>query len=171
MKSNYTETDEFVLFWNGPYSNWWPVKFHMITEYGKKYFNCAEQAMMYHKAMLFNDVEIAKEIMKSDSPKEQKALGRKVKNFNANKWDNSCIEIVTRILIAKFSSNDEMIKLILDTGEKTLVEASPVDKIWGIGLSEDDPRATEPDLWKGKNYLGICLMRAREIIKERYSPC
>ena len=167
MKNNYTENDEFVLFWNGPYSNWYPSRFYMTTEYGKRLFNCGEQAMMFHKAMLFKDTDIAMQIMKSDSPKEQKALGRKVKNFNAQKWDNACLEIVTRIQIAKFSSTTEMTQLILNTGDKTIVEASPVDNIWGIGLSEDDPRATDPEQWKGKNYLGICLMRAREIIRER----
>ena len=139
----------------------------MDTEYGRKTFNCAEQAMMFFKAKMFKDEAAVDLIMRSDSPKEQKAIGRLVKNFNADKWGNECLDIVTAIEIAKFSSDPVLTKILLETDDKEIVEASPYDIIWGVGLAEDDPRILFKKSWKGKNYLGICLMNAREHLKEQ----
>lgn len=160
------QTDDFVFFWNGPFSNWYPSRFSMKTPYGPKTFNCSEQAMMYYKAMMFGDEATAKLIMKSTSPREQKALGRQVKNFNKQKWDNQCVPIVTEIVKAKFASDIDLFVTLMETEEREIVEASPVDEIWGVGLAEDNPNILDKTKWRGKNYLGICLMNARKQLKE-----
>src|SRR5262249_17540741 len=95
-----------------------------------------------------------------------KALGRNVRNFVATEWDAHCFEIVTRGNIAKFGQNKALRAYLIDTGEKVLVEASPVDRIWGVGLSADDPRVQDPARWLGTNLLCFALMKARQILRE-----
>ena len=159
MKSN---NDKFVLFWRGPFSQWYPSEFKVD---GISY-NCAEQYMMAEKAKLFGDNKIRKQIMKTNSPREQKALGRKVSNFDAGKWNSVARDIVYKGNLAKFSQNKDLQKELLTTEDKTLVEASPYDKIWGIGLAADDPNATRPENWKGTNWLGEVLMRVRDELRK-----
>lgn len=143
-------TKNHVFFWGGIYSQWHKAP---MTIDGVEY-NCCEQYMMHQKALLFGDEDTAEEIMEARDPKEQKALGRKVKGFDSNRWDEACISIVYKGNLAKFSQNPSLKKELLETGDRILVEASPVDKIWGIGLADDAAGIDDPSNWKGKNLLG-----------------
>ena len=155
-------SEEFVLFWGGCFSQWY--KADMVID-GVSY-NCCEQYMMASKASFFGDEEICKQIMSTKDPKKQKALGRKVCNFDAAKWDSVCRDIVYRANYAKFNQNEDCFKELMETGDKTIVEASPYDKIWGIGLAEDDPRALDRNQWQGTNWLGEAIMKVREKIQK-----
>ncbi len=148
---------KYVFFWNGIYSQWYPTK--MIID-GKE-FNCCEQWMMYNKAMTFKDYGTAQDIMDAESPSQQKALGREVEGFDKNIWDSVCMSIVYRGNLAKFSQNEELKKELLSTDRKIIVEASPHDKIWGIGMGEFDEGIEDPSNWKGLNLLGQAIMLVR----------
>lgn len=150
----------FVLFWGGPFSQWYP---HKMTIDGIEY-SCCEQYMMAQKANTFNDKEALDKIMATTDPKKQKAFGRTVKNFIPQMWERIAQDIVFRANLAKFQ-DPELKKYLFSFGDEELVEASPYDKIWGIGLSEDDPRAVDKSQWQGLNWLGEALMRVRETIK------
>jgi len=152
MKSNY------VFFWNGIYSQWYQAP---MTIDGINY-NCCEQYMMHQKALTFGDTETAELIMKAEHPKDQKALGRQVKNFDKAKWDTVSIGIVFKGNYAKFSQNDELGDELLATGNKILVEASPYDTIWGIGMGEKEPGINNPANWRGLNLLGWSIMLVRK---------
>ena len=156
-------TKTHVYFWGGHYSQWFKSPF---KENGKT-FPTAEHYMMYHKALLF-DPSKADQVFDTDNPKKVKALGRSLNNFNKNVWDSHCMKIVTQGNYLKFTQNPELFKQMLADNPKILVEASPVDTIWGVGLHFDDPLILDKANWKGENKLGQCLIAARElIIKER----
>jgi ribA/ribD-fused uncharacterized protein len=150
-------TQKYVFFGSGIYSQW-----HMVpmTIDGVEY-NCAEQYMMHQKALLFGDKEIADEVMKVTHPKDHKALGRRVKGYDEAIWKRACLSIVYTGNMAKFSQNEDLKQELLDTGNKVLVEASPVDFIWGIELGENNPKAEDPAEWRGTNLLGFTLMLVR----------
>ena len=157
------ETDKFVFFWgsNDIYSNFYysPFKHQGIL------FKWSEQAVMYRKAMLFSANNIAEQILKAQTPKECKELGRsRLIPFDDGVWQGFREEIYWDVLYDKFS-NSKLKAELLKTGSKTLAEASPYDKIWGIGLSENDVRAEDPRKWRGLNLLGEVLMRVREDLK------
>jgi ribA/ribD-fused uncharacterized protein len=155
-------TNKYVFFWNGIYSQWYSSR---MTIDGIEY-NCCEQYMMHQKALTFGDTIIAEMILESSDPKEQKALGRKVSGFNKDKWDDVCIGIVFKGNLAKFSQNELLKKTLLSTDDKILVEASPYDKIWGIGLAEDHSDIEDPSKWKGLNLLGWSItMVKKELAK------
>lgn len=149
--------NEYTFFWNGPFSQWYPSKFSVDGIA----FNCAEQYMMYMKALTFKDEEIAEKILNSNSPKEQKALGRQVKNFDENIWSDVCKLIVRNGNYFKFTQNPELFEVLKKTYPTILVEASPYDFIWGIGLDEETAKNTPSHLWPGKNYLGLILTKLR----------
>eukprot|EP00118_Oscarella_pearsei_P025591 m.308427 g.308427 ORF g.308427 m.308427 type:complete len:170 (+) comp43976_c0_seq1:60-569(+) len=154
--------EKFTFFWKSasPFSQWHPARFTVKdVEY-----NCAEQYMMHQKAVLFEDKETAAEVLKTEKPSEQKKLGRKVKRFDDCLWKKHRIDIVKSGSKAKFSQNKELKKLLLATVGTTLVEASPVDKIWGIGLAAADERAKNRGTWKGQNLLGQALTEVRNEI-------
>ena len=164
---------EFLFFWGHHSKNnkitksclsqWWPCKFKSNNiEY-----NCAEQYMMSEKAKLFKDEETYQLILKERSQKTIKHLGRLIKNFNDKEWNKNKIKIVVQGNILKFSQNEELKNYLIETGDKILVEASPYDKIWGIGLDENNPDARNPYKWKGENLLGFSLMEVRDIIKNK----
>jgi len=155
--------EEYTFFWNGPFSQWDASPFMDLN--GLMY-NCCEQAMMAHKAMTFKDEESFKKIMATTSPREQKALGRKVKNFNPKVWDVMSSLIVYDMNLLKFSQNKKHQEALLKTGDTILVEASPYDKIWGVSMSEDDSRINDMSQWKGQNRLGFILTRVREVLKD-----
>lgn len=121
---------------------------------------------MWEKAMMFNDTEIASKILASNEPSEQKKLGRKVRGFDSDIWNSEAISLVTEICYAKFSQNEELKDVILSFKGKTFVEASPYDKIWGIGLGEMDSRCDDESTWQGANWLGVCL----NIVRNRLQP-
>lgn len=160
--------NQYVFFWGGPLSNWYKAhikcSFLLLKLDGSELelynFNCVEQYMMAAKAKLFNDEETFKKIMATDSPKEQKALGRQVKNFIPEEWDAVSYRVVKHACLHKFASNKELGDYLLSTGDKILVEASPHDRIWGIGYSEKDALSNIND-W-GLNRLGNILMEVRE---------
>ena len=118
-----------------PFSQWHPANF-IVDDIS---YNCAEQYMMAQKALLFGDHESYTKIMQSNEPRVHKKIGRGVKGFIQKKWDETCEKIVLDANIAKFSQNEDLLKILLDTEDKLIVEASPYDKIWGIGMAEDDP--------------------------------
>jgi hypothetical protein len=153
--------EDFILFWGGTFSQWCPSYFQID---GVEY-NCAEQYMMAKKALLFNDFDSYREIMLEDQPSTQKALGKRVKGFDKVKWEKYCRKYVYDANYAKFTQNPKMLKELLLTGTKEIVEASPEDKIWGIGLHETNPLAWDKSTWQGTNWLGEAIMQAREAIK------
>lgn len=153
-------TDKYVLFWSGIYSQWDPCQF---TIDGVTY-NCCEQYMMAKKALLFKDKASYNAIMSTDNPKEQKAIGRKVKNFDTNLWNKFCREYVYEGNLAKFTQNPKLMDKLIKTGNREIVEGSPYDTIWGIGLKWDDPKALDKSQWQGSNWLGEAIMRVRDEI-------
>jgi ribA/ribD-fused uncharacterized protein len=154
-------TDKGVYFWSGVFSQWNPSDF---TIDGVK-FTTAEQYMMYKKALLFEDEEVANAIMRTNNPREQKSLGRRVRGFDTGRWNAVCREYVYEANLAKFSQNPQMLKTLMETGDREIVEASPKDRIWGIGLHYDDERIHDKSQWQGKNWLGEAIMRVREQLK------
>lgn len=155
-----TTTDRFVFFWNppDPLSQWTPSTFKVDDV---RYVN-AEQFMMAEKARLFDDQESLARILATTSPREHKSLGRAVRGFDQEKWAAHRETVVVRGNLAKFSQDQDLQRELCKSGERVLVEASPFDQIWGIGLAADDPRAQDPAKWRGQNLLGIALMRVRE---------
>ena len=165
---DFNNHNSFVFFWklghkNDEFSNWYPCNF---TIEGIRYF-CVEQYMMAKKAMLFGDITVYQQIMKSSDPGECKSLGKLVKGFDPVVWDIYKYEIVYNANYAKFHQNDYLMQKLIATGNAVLAEASPLDKIWGIGMSADDPRAKHPDLWNGENLLGSILMEIRDRVDNR----
>lgn len=155
---------KYTFFWDGPFSQWHlghPFEIDGMT------FNCAEQWMMYNKAMLFGDTEIAKKIMATESPREQKKLGRQVKGYDDTKWQAVARDVVVTGNIAKFHQHPDLLEILMMTGDTLLVEASPFDKIWGIGLDAETAAKTPEAEWPGTNWLGIALTEVRDENKSR----
>ena len=150
----------FTFFFTeaSPFSQWYRAAF--VVE-GVS-FGCAEQYMMYGKAQLFGDAAVAAEILAVDHPRAHKALGRQVKPFDDRTWRLNREAIVRAGNRAKFTQNAELRAQLLATRGTTLVEASPYDRIWGIGLDAKDPRAADPAKWKGQNLLGKILTALRD---------
>ena len=150
----------FTFFFTeaSPFSQWYRCSFTA----GANKFNCAEQYMMHGKALLFDDAAAAAKILAADHPREHKALGRKVKGFVDTTWKREREAIVRAGNHAKFTQNPTLRELLLATKGTTLVEASPFDKIWGIGLAASDARAQDPQQWKGQNLLGKILTALRD---------
>ena len=153
-----------IYFWKttdkyGIFSQWYKSDFKDINDIK---YNCAEQFMMYQKAILFGDNDVANEILNETDPKNIKALGRKIKNFNQQEWDENKFEIVIAGNFYKFTQNNTLRDILLNTKDEIIAEASPFDKIWGIGL--DEKIAESGAEWKGENLLGKALMVVRDII-------
>lgn len=154
----------FVFFWKerdlepGCLSQWWPAPFVVdgVT------YPTAEHWMMAGKARLFEDAATLEKVVRAPTPAAAKALGRRVRGYSEDRWAALRYDIVVTGNLAKFSQNDELRRYLLSTGSRVLVEASPLDRVWGIGLAEDDQRATSPSRWRGENLLGFALMDVRE---------
>lgn len=129
-------------------------------------YDCAEKFMMAEKARLFKDGDTLDAILTTPgtNPRGIKALGRCVQGFDEDKWETHREKIVYNGNYAKFSQNPSLKKQLISTGEAMLVEASPSDKIWGIGLSEKTAAATPPPLWPGLNLLGKAIMKVRDTL-------
>jgi ribA/ribD-fused uncharacterized protein len=166
------ESFEYLFFWGhrprkdhklGPscLSQWWRCAFDLD---GQRY-SSAEQYMMAEKARLSGDAEALAVILSADEPGRIKALGRQVRGFDEARWTAARFDIVVRGSTAKFGQDEHLRRYLLGTRESVLVEASPTDRIWGIGLAADDPRARDPHAWLGENLLGFALMRARESLR------
>ncbi len=161
------KTDSMVLFWRNSsrFSNWYdniqiltPIK---DDQGNQLIFRNSEALFMFFKALLFNDPDTAQLILKNQLPSKVKSLGRQIKNFDQSTWDREKEEIMYMACMMKFSSDPELMGYLLDTEDLELVEASPLDNIWGIGLAPDDPKALDKANWKGLNLLGKVLMRVR----------
>ncbi|MFD2352846.1 NADAR family protein [Nonomuraea ferruginea] len=120
--------------------------------------------MMAHKALLFGDEVAAEKILAAAHPGEAKKLGRAVGGFDEETWAAHRYEIVVRGNLAKFGQHAELKEFLLTTGGRVLVEASPLDRVWGIGLAADDPAAASPATWRGLNLLGFALMDVRDAL-------
>jgi ribA/ribD-fused uncharacterized protein len=156
-------TPTHVYFWKGYLSQWFLSPFR---DRNGNLFNCAEQYMMFQKAMYFNDIKTATKIMGTHDPRTQQELGRAVTGFDRLKWDAVCQQIVCNGNMHKFSQSEELKAKLIKTGTRTLVEASPIDTIWGVGLGENDPLILDEDNWKGTNFLGECLMKTRIMLRD-----
>jgi len=143
------------FFYGGVYSNWYKCNF----VYKNKNFSNTEQAFMYEKAMLFNDIETAEKILKTFNPKTAKDLGRSVKNFNDEVWNNNKFDIMYNVNYEKYKQNENLLKELLKY--ENYVEASPYDTIWGIGMAADNPNINNPNNWKGSNLLGKVLDKVK----------
>ncbi|MEV0648542.1 NADAR family protein [Phytomonospora sp. NPDC050363] len=139
-------------------SQWWPAPF---TVDGVGYATC-EHYMMAGKARLFGDEEMERRILAAAHPRTAKTLGRKVRGFDQDRWEAERFEIVVAANVGKFGEHAELGGFLAGTKARVLVEASPRDRIWGIGLAADDPRADRPSQWRGPNLLGFALMAARD---------
>ncbi|WBB76189.1 NADAR family protein [Micromonospora sp. WMMD1128] len=147
----------------GCLSQWWPAAFTVDG----RHFATAEHWMMWHKATLFGDHAIAEEVLAATHPHRAKAFGRQVRGFDEAVWTARRWEIVVAGSVAKFGQHEPLRRFLLGTGERVLVEASPTDRVWGIGLAAGDPRATDPATWRGANLLGFALMEARATLARR----
>ncbi|KAB2345671.1 NADAR family protein [Actinomadura rudentiformis] len=163
------ERPKYLYFWghqpgkegavgSGCLSQWWPL--HPFTVEGVDY-RSAEHWMMAGKARLFGDDAMLSRILEANSPAEAKALGGKVQGFDEETWAAHRFEIVAEGNVAKFGQHDDLKTYLLGTGARVLVEASPRDRIWGIGLAATDERVSDPHKWRGLNLLGFALMEAR----------
>lgn len=160
---------KYLFFWghqksaNGEitsscFSQWWTAAFTIdgIT------YPTAEHYMMAEKARLFNDEAAEKNILKAKSPAEAKKIGRQVVGFEQKRWEENRFNIVVKGNYAKFAQHPALKAYLINTKQRVLVEASPVDKIWGIGLDKTSEFATVPPKWRGLNLLGFALMEVRE---------
>lgn len=164
---------DLLLFWGhtrrgdaavGPWvlSQWWPVD---VVVDGVRH-RSAEHVMMARKAELFGDPATRDLVLAAPTPREAKALGRRVRGFDGAVWAAERFEIVVGANIAKFAA-EPLRGHLLGTGDRVLVEASPDDAVWGIGIAADDERAATPSRWPGTNLLGFALMEARARLRPR----
>ena len=159
---------KYIFFWGhraqkdgtvgkGCFSQWWPSPFELE---GVQYAS-AEHYMMAEKARLFGDEASRLAILQAATPAAAKKLGAQASGFVEEIWCQHRFDIVVRGNLARFTQNAEIGEFLRNTGGRVLAEASPVDRIWGIGLAEDDPRCQHPDQWQGLNLLGFALMEVR----------
>jgi hypothetical protein len=167
------ETFKYVFFWGHQpssdgsitascFSQWWESAF---TVEGIEY-KTAEHWMMAEKARIFKDEEVLAKIIHCKTPAEAKKLGRAVRNFDAQTWDSHKYEAVKQGNIHKFSQHPDLKDFLLNTNSRVLVEASPLDKIWGIGLGKNNPNIEDPNTWRGQNLLGFALMEVRDFLNK-----
>jgi ribA/ribD-fused uncharacterized protein len=164
---NAGERLKFTYFWGHQpkqgevsaacFSQWFMAPFVVS---GDRYLT-AEHFMMAEKARLFEDESTRSAVLQAPNAGAAKALGRQVRNFDEVVWKSRRFGIVCSANEAKFAQHPELMRFLMQTGTRILVEASPVDRIWGIGMSQDDERAGNPNLWCGLNLLGFALMHVR----------
>jgi ribA/ribD-fused uncharacterized protein len=171
-KREKSEQLDFLFFWGHQpsedgsttkscFSQWWVAPF---TVDGQIY-KTAEHWMMAAKAKLFNDDSIALKILDAESPAEVKKLGRLVNGFDPIVWEVHKYDIVVKGNQYKFSQHPALKSFLIATESKIIVEASPVDNIWGIGMAASDSGVYDPQKWKGENLLGFALMEVRDKLR------
>lgn len=143
------------------FSQWFPAGF----ELDGVHYATAEHYMMAEKARLFNDHASVAAILQSHSAAEAKKLGRAVQGYDEQLWLVQRFDIVVRGNLGKFAQDPALKAFLLGTAPRVLVEASPVDAIWGIGLAQDNPKADQPQHWQGLNLLGFALMKVRDVLQ------
>ncbi|WP_373552981.1 NADAR family protein [Haliscomenobacter sp.] len=172
-KIQRNEPQKFLFFWGHQpskegeitascFSQWWESSPFVVA--GVTYTS-AEHWMMAQKALLFGDQTSFDKIIVAKTPAVAKNLGRAVQNFDLALWKEKCFELVTAGNVHKFGQHPDLKTFLLNTQDRVLVEASPLDPIWGIGLAANDPKAQDPEQWKGLNLLGFALMAARDILR------
>jgi ribA/ribD-fused uncharacterized protein len=167
------EPIKFLFFWGHNkkpqeqvgkfcFSQWFELPFMVdgIT------YKTAEHWMMANKALLFGDQKHHDKIVEANHPGEVKELGRMVWNFDELIWRDYRYQIVVNGNIHKFNQHPEFAQYLINTGDRILVEASPVDTIWGVGLAQDNEHINDPNNWRGLNLLGFALMEVRGFLKE-----
>ena len=161
---------KFIYFWGptpegeiGPqcFSQWYKSPFDIDEDH----YLTAEHYMMAQKAKLFGDHDMRQQILEVEHPGEARSLGRKVRGFSNEVWLKHRFEIVVEGNIAKFSSREDYREYLLGTNDRVLVEASPKDRIWGIGLGAEKAKTISPEEWRGLNLLGFSLMEARRRLR------
>ncbi len=159
------ETDNMVLFWQNDsvFSNWYQPAKIMFSDIE---FKNSEALFMYLKAKCFKDEVAMAKVVENQDPKEVKAIGRTIKNYDDDEWSAMRFSQMTIACYLKFKQNPELGQALVATGDKTLVEASPYDTIWGIGLRPDDPRALDESNWYGQNLLGKALVTVRNSLRD-----
>lgn len=167
------ETDTHIYFYGTSdiYSNFHPARFdaeifHHSFETGRKLFsfNCSEQMFMALKAVHFNDMESLDLIMKAVLPQTQKAIGRKIREFDDEEWEGVRFDYMCIAVTQKFKNIPHLRKRIIESYPKKLVEATSNDRIWGIGIDLWDNRIYDESKWEGENLLGEALEHARDLI-------
>ena len=167
----------FVPFWGGVpdikgvldiscLSNW----FYRDMTYQGHVFLTAEHAMMWSKANYFNDTDAKQRILKVKTPREAKMIGREVRNFNQHRWSEDSYHLVGEVVHAKFTSqgNENLKAFLLNFPDNTIfIEASPYDKIWGVGMDRNHANIFNPDQWLGDNKLGFILTELRQTLSEK----
>jgi ribA/ribD-fused uncharacterized protein len=129
-------------------------------------YKTAEHWMMAQKALLFDDSKTFQQIIQCEKPGEAKDLGRQVIGYDDSVWNKTKYDIVKLGNIHKFNQNEMLEKFLLSTTNRVLVEASPVDKVWGAGISKDSDDLSNLYAWPGLNLLGFALMEVRDILLE-----
>ncbi|SOE10841.1 hypothetical protein SAMN06272775_1860 [Streptomyces sp. 2323.1] len=164
---------KYVFFWgHSPrrdgslgascFSQWWPSPFTV----DRVRYATAEHWMMAGKARLFGDAEAERRVLAARHPRQAKDAGRTVRGFDEETWQRRRFALVVEGSVHKFRQDAALREYLLGTGSRVLVEASPLDRIWGIGLAADDERAADPARWRGLNLLGFALMAARQQLRE-----
>lgn len=155
-------SNNMLAFWKSIFSNFDLQNFI----HQKLWFKNSEQAFVWRKAIFFGDTETALKILQSTSPRECQKLGREVKNYDDAKWQSVRYQIMVEVLMDKFSQNKGIKAQLLSTGDMTLIEGSPIDKIWGIGIHWEDRDCFDKSKWKGTNLLGEALMEVRKALRD-----
>ena len=170
------QSPDYLFFWGHTFakggvlseaclSQMWICGFGDEDGAGSRRYNSAEQYMMAQKALLFRDKDTFEKIMAEYNPVKIKKLGREVKGFDSDLWDKVKYDVILAGNYLKFTQNRALGLYLLDTRDRVLVEASPYDTVYGIGMSADDKDACCPRLWKGENLLGFALMAVRDSVK------
>lgn len=157
-------TNKHVLFWGGVLSNFYECENPLKIEIDGKTIQVptSEHAFMIFKAAHFEDWAAVDKISKAKTPKEAKSIGRSVKNYDDLEWDGVRKDYMKKALVAKKEASPIFSESLHKWPGKSFVEASPYDKIWGIGLEELDPDADDESKWRGQNLLGQCLNELRD---------
>lgn len=155
-------TDTHVYFWTNWLSNFKVCK--VTDPLIRVSFNTTEHAYMWYKAYFFGDEDTMKKLERNITPREAKNLGREVANYRDDLWDCVRYGYMVYVNYLKYTQNEDLKKKLLETGEKVLVEASPYDRIWGVGFSADNPLILDDKNWTGQNLLGKALMDVRQKI-------
>lgn len=165
MAPNNSEltTSTHVYFLRGVFSNFTPTP---NLQYKGHTFQTTEQAFMWAKANGFKDKATAAKILAEANPAKAKLLGREVQPFSNVYWDLNKEFLMYEVTLAKYSQFENYRKILLETGDKELVEVNGKDRVWGIGLYANDPRILDPKQWQGQNLLGKVLMKVREELRK-----